>query len=181
MILAFTKAIDDLYFPDLFNLNQQSSGQRTPLSVYAFAFGKVCVILASDLFATILVDNARNFSLPPSTIPVGYSCDRCIRPVFHTCQSPTLLCCFGQAMHILGNKIILTFPLWTSVFPSPCSDLGVWHSPEAFDCANCTGMTGLIGCWGDALSLSKFLASHDLSGSLFMGSGSNAAEPRFPK
>ena len=32
---------------------------------------------------------------------------------------------------------------------------------------------------GDALSLSKFLGSPDLSGSLFMCSGSNAAEPRF--
>ena len=42
-----------------------------------------------------------------------------LRPVFHTCQSPTLLYCFGQVMHILGNKIALIFPLWTSVFPSP--------------------------------------------------------------
>ena len=42
-------------------------------------------------------------------------------------------------------------------------------------------MTGLIGCWGDALSLSKFLASPDLLGSLFVRSGSNAAEPRFPE
>ena len=42
-------------------------------------------------------------------------------------------------------------------------------------------MTGLIGRWRDALSLSKFLASHDLSGSLFVDSGSSAAEPRLPE
>ena len=60
--------------------------------------------------------------------------------------------------------------------------LEVWHSPEAFDCANCSGLTGLIACWGDALSLSKFFASSlDLSGSLLMGSGPNAAKPRFPE
>ena len=40
-------------------------------------------------------------------------------PVFHTRQSPTLLYCFGQVMHISGNKITLIFPLWTSVYPSP--------------------------------------------------------------
>ena len=34
-------------------------------------------------------------------------------------------------------------------------------------------MTGLIGSWGDALSLSKFLASPDHSGSFFVGSGSS--------
>ena len=38
-------------------------------------------------------------------------------PYFHTCQSPTLLNCFGQVMHILGIKIALIFPICTSVFP----------------------------------------------------------------
>ena len=66
-------------------------------------------------------------------------------------------------------------------FSIPQSLLGIWHSPEAFDCADCSGMTCLIGCWGDALSRSKSLASPELSGSLFMGSGTNAAEPRFPE
>ena len=89
--------------------------------------------------------------------------------------------CFGQVLHILGNKTALTFPLGLQYSPVPCSDLGVWHSPEAFDCVDCLGMTGLMGCWGDALSLSKFLASPCLSGSLFMGSGPIAAEPRFPE
>ena len=91
-------------------------------------------------------------------------------PVFHMYQSPTLLNCFGQVINILGNKIALKFSLWTSVFPVPCSDLAVW-----------SGLTGLIGCWGDALFLSKFLALPDLSGSLSMGFGYNAVEPRFPE
>ena len=39
--------------------------------------------------------------------------------------------------------------------------------------------TSLIGCWGDALSHSNFLALPDLSGSLFVGSRSNGVEPRF--
>ena len=59
--------------------------------------------------------------------------------------------------------------------------LEAWHSPEAFNCADCSGLTGLIAHWGDALSLSKFLALPDLSGSLLMGSRSSAAEPRFPE
>ena len=103
-----------------------------------------------------------------------------LRPVFHSCQSPTLLNCFGSGDAILGSKIAY-FLFGLQYSPVICSDLGVWHSPEAFDCVNCSGMTGLIGCWEDALSLSKSLTSPDLSGSLFMGSGSNAAEPRFPE
>ena len=39
MILALTKAIDNLYSPDLFSLNEQTSRQRTPLLVYAYAVG----------------------------------------------------------------------------------------------------------------------------------------------
>ena len=35
---------------------------------------------------------------------------------FHMCESPTLLNCFGQVMHILGIKIALIFPICTSVF-----------------------------------------------------------------
>ena len=42
-------------------------------------------------------------------------------------------------------------------------------------------MAVLIRCWGDALYLSKLLASPDLSGSLFIGFGSSAGEPRFPE
>ena len=59
--------------------------------------------------------------------------------------------------------------------------LWFWHSLDASDYADCSRLTGLIGGWGDALSLSKFLASPDLTGSLFMCFGSNAAEPRFPE
>ena len=99
-------------------------------------------------------------------------------PVFHTCQSPTLRNCLGQVIHILGIKIALIFPLCTSVFTgSLFRPWKFWHSPEAFDCVDYSGLTSLIACWGDALSLSKFLASPDLSGSLLMGSGSNAAYP----
>ena len=102
---------------------------------------------------------------------------------FHTCQSLTLPNCFGQVMHTLGMKIALIFPLCTAVFSSSLlvQALEVWHSPEAFDCVDCSGLTSLIACWGDTLSLSKFLASPYLSGSLLVGSGSNAAEPRFPE
>ena len=40
-------------------------------------------------------------------------------PYFHTCQSPTLLNCFGQVMHILGIEIAL-------IFPNPSHHLTFW-------------------------------------------------------
>ena len=64
-----------------------------------------------------LLNSACKISLPPSTIPIGYLCDKCIGPVFSYVSSATLLDCFGQVMHILGIKIALIFPICTSVFP----------------------------------------------------------------
>ena len=99
----------------------------------------------SDLFAADLLDAAyRKFSLPPS---LGYLCDRCIGPYFHTCQSPTLLYCFGQVMHNLGNRVALIFSSLDFSIPQ---SLGVWYSLHACDCTDCSGLTGLIRCWGDA-------------------------------
>ena len=75
-------------------------------------------------------------------------------------------------MHNLGNRVALIFSSLDFSIPQvPCSGLRIWHSLDACDCVDCSGLTGLIGCWGDALSLSKFLSSPDLSGSLFMGFG----------
>ena len=96
------------------------SGSRGPHGPdLSSPFGRKFHFALSDLFAAILPDNAGKFLPRTLQIPVGYLCDRCIGPVFHTCQSLTLLSCFGQVMHILGNKIAHIFPLWTSVFPIP--------------------------------------------------------------
>ena len=79
-------------------------------------------------------------------------------PYFHICQSPNLLNCFGQVMHVLGIKIALIFPICTSVLPVfLVQSLEVWHSPEAFDCEGCSALTGLIACWGDVQSSSHHL------------------------
>ena len=63
--------------------------------------------------------------------------------------------CFGQAMPIVGNKTThLTFLFGYQYSQVLTSDLGVWHNTEVFDCTDFSGVTGLIMCWGDALSLS---------------------------
>ena len=38
-------------------------------------------------------------------------------PYFHTCQSPTLLNCFGQVMHNLGNRVALIFSSLDFIIP----------------------------------------------------------------
>ena len=120
MVLTLAKTIDNLSSPNLFNLSQETSGQQSPLSVYAYA---ISITLCQPCVRLLLLQACKTtdgyFSLPPSTIPVRYLCDRCIEPIFHSCQSLTLPNCFGQVMHILGNKIALIFPLWTSISPSP--------------------------------------------------------------
>ena len=112
MILALTKRIDNLHSPDQFNLSQESSGQHSSLLVYAYAGGiELCEPCVRPLSLLACCTTYANLSLPPSTIPFAYFCDKCIWPIFHTCQSPTLLNCFGQVRYILGNKKALIFPL----------------------------------------------------------------------
>ena len=76
--------------------------------MYARAVGiKIGVIFASDLFAADLRDAAyRKFS--PNTM-LGICVTGALGLYFHTCQSPTLLNCFGQVMHNLRNRVALTF------------------------------------------------------------------------
>ena len=57
-ILALAKAIDNLYSPDLFNLNQQTSGQQPPLSEYGINLCQPCV---RPLFTTSLQHNRWKF------------------------------------------------------------------------------------------------------------------------
>ena len=95
--------------------------------------------------------DGRKFPLPPSTIPIWYLCDRCTGPVyFHTYQSQALLNCFGQVMPIFRKRQHLNFSsLDISISKSLVQTLEFGVNAEAFDCADCSGLTGLIGCWGD--------------------------------
>ena len=59
----------------------------------------------------------QNFPSHPPQYLLGICVTGALGPYFHMCQSLTLLNCFGQVMYILGIKIALKFPLYTSLFP----------------------------------------------------------------
>ena len=75
MIPALAKAIDSLFSPGRFGLSRQSRGQRSPPSVYACAvdINLVSVLRQTSLLLFCCMMHAK-FSLPPSTILVGYLC-----------------------------------------------------------------------------------------------------------
>ena len=70
MILALAKAIDNLCSPDRSNLSQQSGGQRSPLSVYAYAVGiNLCQLyirlrLSLSFQGQLLLPQRPSFSAP---------------------------------------------------------------------------------------------------------------------
>ena len=88
-ILASAKAIDNLYSHDLFSLNQHTSGQRSPLSVCAYAVGINCISLASDQTSKFFHSRESCHSMPLAITtsitgsglgsgPYSVSRDRCV-------------------------------------------------------------------------------------------------------
>ena len=122
MIPALAKAIDSLFSPGR-PVRSEPAIKGTTVSSFGVCvcrWYKFSVSLASDLYAAVLLDDAcKNFPSHPSQYLLSICVTGTLGPYFHTCQSPSLLNCFGQVVHILGNKIALVFPLWTPVFPSP--------------------------------------------------------------
>ena len=120
MIPALAKAINSSFFswPVQSEPAIKAGTAVSSFGVCMFRWYKFGVNLAADLVAAVFAELCmQNF---PSR-PPRYLLDICVAdaldPYFHTCQSPTLLNCFGQVMHILVIKIALIFPICTSVFP----------------------------------------------------------------
>ena len=85
---------------------------------------KIGVNLESELFATEFAELCmQSFPSHPPQYLLGICVTGALGPYFHVCQSPTLLNCFGQVMHILGIEIALIFRICTSVFSLLCLDL----------------------------------------------------------
>ena len=86
--------------------------------VWVCRWFKIGVNLASDLFAAEFAELCmQKFPSHPPQYLLGIYVTGTLGLYCHTCQSPTLLNCFGQVMHILGIKIALIFPICTSGFP----------------------------------------------------------------
>ena len=84
MIPALAKAINSLFFswPVRSELAIQGTAASS-FSVCVCRWYKLGVNLVSDLFAADFAGQCiGKFSLPPSTIPIGYLCDMRIGPVF---------------------------------------------------------------------------------------------------
>ena len=128
MILALAKALNSLLF--IWPVRSEPAIKETAVSSFGVCvcrWYKFGVNLVSDLFAADFAELSQcmhtDFPSHPPQYLLGICVTGALGPYFHKCQSPTLLNCFGQVMHILGIKIALIFSIALQYSPFPCSDI----------------------------------------------------------